>query len=64
MDGSIWDFEHHVTLKSRHFAVQTEIIHYQHMVEKGKWLPIALKESVGIDKEDIQPRGLHKYKFH
>lgn len=64
LDGSIWDFEHHVISKSRHFAVQREIIHYQHVVEKGRWLPVALNEAVGIAKEGIQPRGLHNYKFY
>jgi hypothetical protein len=53
-EGSIWGFEHQVRSGDRHFAVTKDPpILYQHLVEKGRWLPFAeerLRE-VGLSGE-------------
>ncbi len=40
--GSIWDFELSVIDRSKHYAIDREIVNYSHLVEKGKWMPYAL----------------------
>ena len=45
--GSIWDFEHIVSDNS-HYAVWDKVLHYKHVVERGKWLRCA-RSLVGQD---------------
>lgn len=40
---NIWDFEHQEYFGFDHYAVIQRVIFYQHLVEKGKWLPVAKK---------------------
>ena len=37
----IWEFEKIYIEESRHYAVTEAVCHYRHLVEKGRWLPIA-----------------------
>jgi len=40
-NGSIWEFEHKVIDGSRHYAVNKNLLNYEHLVEKGKWFKYA-----------------------
>ena len=56
-NGSIWEFEHKVIDSSRHYAVNNNLLKYEHLVEKGKWFKHAPKSLGFSDTDKFDKRG-------
>jgi len=50
--GSIWEFEHKVIDGSKHYAVNKNLLHYEHLVEKSKWFKYA-PSSLGFSDSNL-----------
>jgi hypothetical protein len=67
--NSIWDFEHTVIPKSKHYVVAgLGGLNYEHLVEKGRWLRHAPRLLANIDSAYFHTRGfdarpLYRFKF-
>lgn len=67
--GSIWKFEHEAPSDSRHFAVTSPCLEYEHLVEKGRWYrfaPDVLKvpASSPIFKRGFEQSALKNFKSY
>lgn len=58
--GSIWEFEHNVIAKSKHYATTRRFLRYNHLVEKGKWFKHAPKTLNCRDPESFAHRGFEQ----
>ena len=62
---SIWDFEHIVLAGSKHYAVRKRFgFHYEHLVEKGRWLRHAPALLPGAPVAQFQLRGFDERRFY
>ena len=64
MDGNIWEFEWKVIPGSSHYAVKRNLFAYQHLVEKGKWLPESIYHIGSLNNLNaMTKRGYHLIPF-
>ena len=64
MQGNIWEFEWQIIHASNHYAVKHPLFNYQHLVEKGKWLPqstLLLGKTANLAK--METRGFHSFSY-